>query len=253
MTELTAPLTPAALDDYARAYYLDTTHADLEIEELAQLRLVGRIARSLDLQAGSSVLEMGWGTGIVAPELCRLVADGVRVEVVEGSPLLVADARERLPAIALHEAMFEDFEPELAFDAVLCLFILEHVDDPAEVLRRAARWLRPGGSLVVAVPNAGSLHRQVAVRMGMHEQLDDLSPRDHLVGHQRVYTLDGLAADVEAAGLVVRDRFGGFVKTVPNALMVEWPPALLSALHDVSELLPPELLANIAIRAELPA
>jgi 2-polyprenyl-3-methyl-5-hydroxy-6-metoxy-1,4-benzoquinol methylase len=252
MTQITASLTPDALDEYARRYYLDTSHADLDIEELAQLRLVGRITESLGLRPGERVLEMGWGTGIVAPELCRLVADGVHVEVVEGSPLLVAEGRSRLPEVAVHEAMFEDFEPAQPFDAVLCLFILEHVDDPAAVLRRAARWLRPGGSLVAAVPNAESLHRQVAVRMGMHERLDDLSPRDHLVGHQRVYTLEGLAADAEAAGLVVRDRFGGFVKPVPNALMVEWPPELLSAMHDISDLLPPALLGNIAIRAERP-
>jgi 2-polyprenyl-3-methyl-5-hydroxy-6-metoxy-1,4-benzoquinol methylase len=252
MTEIAAPLTPDALDAYARAYYLDTSHSDLDIEELAQLRLVGQIARSLDLHTGQRVLEMGWGTGIVAPELCRLVADGVHVEVVAGSPLLVAAGRARLPGIAVHEAMFESFDPPAPFDAVLCLFILEHVDDPAAVLRRAAAWLRPGGSLVVAVPNAESLHRQVAVRMDMHEHLDDLSPRDHLVGHQRVYTLDGLADDAEAAGLIVRERFGGFVKPVPNALMVDWPRELVSALHDISGLLPPALLANIAIRAERP-
>lgn len=106
--------------------------------------------------------------------------------------------------------------------------------------------------MVAAVPNAQSLHRQLAVSMGLQPTIDHLSPRDHLVGHQRVYTLDQLAADFEAAGLVVEQRFGYFVKIVPNSMMREWSPDLLRALTTISDKLPPHLLANIGVVARKP-
>lgn len=47
------------------------------------------------------------------------------------------------------------FSPD-AFDAVTMFHSLEHVYDPREVLERVYRWLRPGGVLIVYVPNIES-------------------------------------------------------------------------------------------------
>ena len=243
-----APLTPDALDDYAREYYLSGTVDDVRIEEQQQTLVYERLARQT-LGGCARVLEMGYGTGISARVL---TAAGVPVEIVEGSPLLVDAARAAHPGLAVHASMFETFEPGPVFDAVLAMYIAEHVDDPPSLLRTVARWLRPGGLLVVAVPNAGSIHRRLAVRMGLQEQLDSRSPRDHLLGHQRVYTLETLRADVEQAGFSVRDEMGWFLKALPNAMMLDYSEELLAALHDLSEELPAELMANIAIVAEAP-
>ena len=73
--------------------------------------------------------------------------------------------------------------------------------------------------------------------------------RDHLVGHRRVFSLDGLRGDVSAAGLTVTGEFGYFLKTVPNAMMLDWPPTLLDALNAISDDLEPRLLANIGVVA----
>jgi SAM-dependent methyltransferase len=239
-------LTAEALDDYARQYYLAELD-DLDIEEQQQalsMRLVADAVRGCD-----RVLEMGYGTGLTVRELRAL---GVPIEVLEGSPLLVEEVRRRHPELTVHQGMFEEYAPGPVYDAVLALHVAEHVDEPRSLFAHIATWLRPGGRFVVAVPNAESLHRRLAVSMGLQERLDSLSRRDHLLGHQRVYTLDGLRADVEAAGLRVVDELGWFIKVVPNAMMLEWDPALLQALFDVSDALPPRLLANIAVVAERP-
>ena len=85
--------------------------------------------------------------------------------------------------------------------------------------------------------------------MGLQGKLDDLSPRDHLVGHQRVYDFDGLAGDLARAGFSVQEQFGYQLKTVPNSMMADWPQDLLAALIDISDELPPAMLANIGVRA----
>ncbi|MFO7652375.1 MAG: class I SAM-dependent methyltransferase [Candidatus Krumholzibacteriia bacterium] len=43
------------------------------------------------------------------------------------------------------------------WDVVVSIFLLEHVDDPRRALENMLSWTRPGGLLVVAVPNVISL------------------------------------------------------------------------------------------------
>ena len=47
-----------------------------------------------------------------------------------------------------------------SFDAVLCTEVLEHVPQPADVIRELARVLRPGGRLLLTAPLASGLHQQ---------------------------------------------------------------------------------------------
>jgi 2-polyprenyl-3-methyl-5-hydroxy-6-metoxy-1,4-benzoquinol methylase len=240
-------LTPEVLDRYARDYYLSDAIEDIDIEERAQRLSAPRVAAAVG--DARRVIDMGYGTGEMAREL---LGRGLDAEVVEGSSLLAARARQEHPGLVVHEAMFEDFSPGPVYDAVLALHVMEHVDRPRDLMARVRGWLRPGGAVVVVVPNRESLHRRLAVRMGIQERLDDLSPRDHLVGHLRVYGLDTLAADLEAAGFLVQVRFGFTLKVVPNAMMLDWPPDLMDALTAISPELPPELTANIGIRAVAP-
>lgn len=237
-------LTAAALDAYADTYYLNDAVADVGIEELGQRRSIDRTVAALH-DAGR-VLEMGYGTGLVTGEL---VARDVPIEVLEGAPKLCAVARATHPGLVVHEALFETFAPATPYDAVLALHIAEHVDDPVALFGLVHGWLAPGGAIVVMVPNARSLHRRLAVRMGLQEHLDSLSERDHLVGHQRVYDLAGLRADLAVAGFTVQEEFGYQLKTVPNGMMGDWPTELHAALVDISPELAPDLLANIGVRA----
>lgn len=237
-------LDAAALDEHAERYYLNAAIEDVGIEELGQRLSLDRTLAALgDAQR---VLDLGFGTGMVA---AQALARGLAFEVVEGSPRLCAVARNRHPRLVVHEALFEEFVPDAPYDAVLAAHVLEHVDDPVALLARIRTWLRPGGAVVCVVPNAESLHRRLAVRMGLQPELDTLSARDHLVGHQRVYDTASLSADLAAAGFGVEDVFGYQLKVVPNSMMAAWPADLWAALVEISPEIPPALLANLGVRA----
>jgi 2-polyprenyl-3-methyl-5-hydroxy-6-metoxy-1,4-benzoquinol methylase len=240
-------LTPADLDEYAATYYLNAEVEDIDIEELAQQHSVPALLRAI---AGCDrVLELGYGTGLITGEL---LAAGVAIEVVEGSPALRDHALAQHPGLVVHLSMFEDFVPDEPVDAVLALHVLEHVDRPDELLAHLASWLRPGGVFVAVTPNARSIHRLLGVQMGLQERLDDLSPRDHLVGHQRVYDLDRLRAELTGGGLEVVGDFGYFVKPLANSQMIGWSRDVLDGLNAISEQLPTDFLANIGVVAVRP-
>jgi hypothetical protein len=83
--------------------------------------------------------------------------------------------------------------------------------------------------------------------MGLQNELDSLSNRDLLVGHQRVYSIDTLSKDFIEAGLTIKEKSGFFLKVLPNSMMLNYSNDLINALNLISESIPSNLLANIAI------
>jgi 2-polyprenyl-3-methyl-5-hydroxy-6-metoxy-1,4-benzoquinol methylase len=71
------------------------------------------------------------------------------------------------PLELIHGDFFE-IEPRPEYDIVMSLGFVEHFDDPVEVIRRHVAWLKPGGALVIGVPNFTGLH-------GMAQRLLDMS------------------------------------------------------------------------------
>lgn len=242
MSATVSTTTVAELDAYARDYYLGRAADDLDIEERQQQLSLERLRPFLH----GRILELGFGTGEMT---ASLRAAGFQTAVVEGSPLLVEEARRRHPGIEIHEGFFETFQPPAPFDCLLAAHVFEHVEDPPALMEHLRGWLAPGGTIVAVVPNAGSLHRRLAVHMGLQQAQDDLSPRDRLVGHRRVYTVEQLSEQLAASGFEVTDVTGWFLKVVPNGMMLEWPPELIDALVAVSDELDPRQLANIAVVA----
>jgi 2-polyprenyl-3-methyl-5-hydroxy-6-metoxy-1,4-benzoquinol methylase len=232
------------LERIAHTYHLSDEVPDKFIEDALQKHCCTWLAGLLGPE--DHVIELGVGEGVTLSSLAGLTR---RYVVVEGAPSLAARARTAFPHVDVVESLFEDYVPDEPCDRLLALHVLEHVDDPAALAEHLAGWLAPDGEVVVVVPNKHSFHRRLAVIMGLQPELDSLSPRDHLVGHQRVYDLAGLEADLRAAGLEPFERRGMLFKPLPNSMMLDFSPSLVRALNDLGDELPAEFGANIAVRA----
>jgi SAM-dependent methyltransferase len=97
------------------------------------------------------VLEIGCGRGLTGELLQRTL--GCRVTGVELNPEVAADAARRLHAV--HAGDVETLALAGEFDAVLALELFEHLTHNERFLARARELLRPGGRLVLSVPNVG--------------------------------------------------------------------------------------------------
>jgi 2-polyprenyl-3-methyl-5-hydroxy-6-metoxy-1,4-benzoquinol methylase len=107
-----------------------------------------------------AVLDAGCGTGDALDEISRERVTVVGFDVV---PEMVQVATRRHPEDTYRTASFEDlpFEPQ-SKDVVICLGVLEYLDDVPEAIRRLHDQLRPGGQIIVSFPNGASWLRTLS-------------------------------------------------------------------------------------------
>jgi len=106
--------------------------------------------------AGSRVLDVGCGGGLLAEALARA---GARVTGIDLAPAMIEVARLH----AAESALAVDYRLSSAeavaaaepagFDVVTCMEMLEHVPAPAAMTATLAQLLRPGGALFVSTIN----------------------------------------------------------------------------------------------------
>jgi SAM-dependent methyltransferase len=163
-----------------------------------------------------SVLELGSFKGDFTK---RLVPHFTDITCVEGSPEAIDDARKRLPIHGINfvEGLFEEIRLERKYDNIILTHVLEHLDEPVEVLKRVNNeWLKEGGRFFLVCPNANAPSRQIAVKMGLISHNDAITPAEKEHGHRITYTLDTLERDAKEAGLTVVCRSGIFFKALAN-------------------------------------
>ena len=194
---------------------------------------------------GRRCLEMGPAEGVMTAHLARAFPD---LTLVEGAEAFCADLRQRFPAVTVVRSLFEDFVPAELYDTIILGHVLEHVENPVDLLRKAGSWLADGGVICCAVPNARSLHRQAAVLLQILDTEHSLNPADLHHGHRRVYDPETLCADFRAAGLSVRFRGGYWIKPLSNCQMDAWGKEIIRAFMQLGERTP-DIAAEIYVIA----
>lgn len=108
-----------------------------------------------------------------------------------------------------------------SFDVVVCIEVLEHLFAPLDAVREMARVLRPGGLLIVTVPNVAYWRRRVdMVLLGRWNPVGDDRPvsepwRDP---HIRFFNPGSMRRMIAVPGLspvVVGAHAGGVLRDVP--------------------------------------
>ena len=183
-----------------------------------------------------SILEMGPAEGIMTDLLAQL---NLELTCVDGSQRFCADLSRRHPNIEVVNSLFEEFRPDRKYDNIVLGHVLEHVEDPIEVLALVAGWLEPGGIVLSAVPNALSLHRQAAVLKGLLETEKSMSELDRHHGHYREIDPYEFRNCFKAAGFKVITHGGYWLKPVSNRQVEEtWTSEMLEAFMRLGERYP---------------
>ncbi len=114
----------------------------------------GYVMQLLELHAGTSLVELGCGSGWMTRFAAR---QGVQAEGYDISPEMIEIARQQAVAegldIVFEAADMEGLDLGRRFDACLIYDALHHSERVDLVLASAHRALKPGGRLLVAEPN----------------------------------------------------------------------------------------------------
>lgn len=163
------------------------------------------------------VLDVGCGGGLLSEALAKA---GAHVTAIDLAPDLVKVAKlHRLESgvevdyrLQSVEALAEEMPG--TFDAVTCMEMLEHVPDPAAILRACATLLKPGGRLFVSTLNrtpaafalaiVGAEYVARLLPKGTHQYRDFIKPSE-------------LAAWLRDAGLALEDVSGLMYEPWRNA------------------------------------
>ena len=211
-----------ALDEldryYPQSYYRKSSGRRFPaIVEFLQRRTYASRARAVERALGGRkgrVIDVGCGPGWLLREFD---ARGWEAMGTELSSTAASFARDELKLnVESHELRDLKF-PDRHFDAVTLWHVLEHMPEPSALLREISRVLKPGGVLLVGVPNWGSLGSRLSRSKWF--QLD--VPR-----HVNHFTAGRLKRELAAVGLEVRRQiflapefdFFSFVQSILNRI-----------------------------------
>jgi ubiquinone/menaquinone biosynthesis C-methylase UbiE len=155
--------------------------------------------QKLCLTPGARLLDVGCGTGRHLLELSRAPGSFVGLDMsldeLRAMRYMLALTQRERPVLATIQCVQGDGErlpfANGLFDCVICTETLEHVPDDRVVARELVRVLRPGGVLVVSVPDEHS-----------ERLLWRLSPRYRTTpgGHVRIYRRADIARLLRESG-----------------------------------------------------
>ena len=157
---------------------------------------------------GKRILDVGCGGGILSESMARQGAQVLGLDMGK-EPLQVArlHALESGVEVTYRQGTVEALAEELPghFDVVTCMEMLEHVPDPASVVRACAKLAKPGGQLFFSTINRNA-KSWLLIILGA-EQLLRLVPKG-THDHAKFIQPAELSRHAEQAGLLLRHMSG---------------------------------------------
>jgi len=158
--------------------------------------------------SGANVVDIGCGGGILAESIAAAKATVTGIDMAEAA-LTVArlHLHESKADVEYRQATAEELAAEEAgsFDVVTCLEMLEHVPDPAQVIRSCAELVKPGGHVFFSTINRNPKAFAFAI-VGAEYILKLLPAGTH--EYEKFIRPSELESWARHAGLVLQDSIG---------------------------------------------
>lgn len=140
-----------------------------------------RQALSILTQQYDSILEIGYGSGILLPSLVSAGGVVSGIDQVSDPETVRIDLEKIGIAVCLKKGnIFAADYSSGSFDLIVAISIIEHIDDIAGLTKKVYALLRPGGHFLVGMPKVGGF-MNVAFRIIGYKDMDSR----HIVSYKR--------------------------------------------------------------------
>lgn len=149
----------------------------LKEETLARLK---EFVAGLAIKPGSTVLDVGTGTGVLLPFLAAATGPGGKVVALDIAEEMLARAKSKNTAgnvTFVHGDITETPFCPGTFDEIICNSCFPHIVDRPRAVREMARILKPGGRLVIFHPQSREAVNEIHRSLG-GVVANDLLPED---------------------------------------------------------------------------
>ena len=152
--------TPAEVEArYRNAYSEGEYAAFANARDMRDLISAHRLAVVRKRVPAGRWLDVGCATGSF---IAAALGAGCVAEGLDASREAVEFTRDR--GLDAHHGRVEDFEPTQLYDTITAFDVLEHAIDPRAFVKRLHGWLRPGGDLVLTLPDVNSIYPRLLMR-----------------------------------------------------------------------------------------
>ena len=205
--------------DYERAY----RENDFEAVQARQRKRM--LLQLLEQLRPQHVLEVGCGLDTLANHWTA----SERFVIVEPAERFAAQARSdtiSAPGVEVLEGTLEDVVVRLLtdcgdapFDLILLSGLLNELVDCEPIMKITHALCGPNTVVHVNVANAHSIHRLLAMEMGLIDSVMTLSPQQMSLQQHRIFTMSSMIDFVSQSGFKVVDSGSYFIKPFSHAQM----------------------------------
>jgi glycosyltransferase involved in cell wall biosynthesis len=122
-----------------------------------------QIIRWIEQERPEEVLEIGTATGYLSAEMEKL---GCKVTGIEQDSDMAGIARQYCQEMLVGDIETLDFKSLGRYDAVILGDVLEHIRNPKDVLERVSKLLKPGGKVLISLPNVANIWIRLNLLLG---------------------------------------------------------------------------------------
>lgn len=226
--------TMSRADRYQSAYQADYGFESAMVHYRRQLLL-----ERLEQHRPDTVVELGCGDELLYEAWLQHGGHASQWLIVEPATGFAAKARDAgLPRLQVIQDFTENVVQDirqyfpLGPDMVICSSLLHEIPSADALLRAIWEVMGEKSVLHVNVPNAASIHRRLAMSMGLIEHAKTMSDRNMTFMQHRIYDMPDLRQELASAHFEIIGEGGHMIKPFTHAQMEHIAPIIGEAVLD---------------------